>query len=681
MRKLILFVMSFIAMTCLADDKEKFLNSYNYVRGIEAINAEDYDEAVEYLNKELSANPKSGYAFAMLSLTKLYQGAYGEALNAADKALKLLPKKDKQYQVFAYSTRAEVYLILEDTTRALADYATAIKISPEDKDNYERRAQIYYNQQKYDLSDADYRKMLDLNQGDITGYMGLGRNANSQKRWREAIEQFDHVEKLTKDYPSVYSFRAESYIGLKDWNKATDDIIRALAIDNDRKAFGLMQTEDEDFFKLMVAKLKIQMKKSSMENLWPYDLGVVYENKLQYKTAIDFYKIAMNIDASDIIASRIANCYSEIGASKSALEYIDMAQRLDSTDYDYVYEKANILYYGNDVEGAIKEMGRYIDRYPDYFVGYYRRGFYFDNANRPDDAIEDYTMAIIINPDDAYSYLGRADQYVKKGEEALAKADYQKVTELDTVPSLSSCAQYAFFELGEKDKAIAFNDSLIKTFPENAGVFYDAACLSARMGEKDKAIRYLKLAFEKGYRSFTHIEMDDDMDSLRDIPGFKALVQEYKAKVTEENSSSETEVSGEEETVEIPFTKESGSNMCNVKCSINGLPLYFIFDTGASDVSLSQVEATFMMKNGYLDSKDVVGESRFVDATGSVSIGTVLNLRNVDFGGLTLTNVKASVVRNQRAPLLLGQSVLGRLGKIEIDNSNLVLKVTHKKKK
>jgi predicted aspartyl protease len=51
-------------------------------------------------------------------------------------------------------------------------------------------------------------------------------------------------------------------------------------------------------------------------------------------------------------------------------------------------------------------------------------------------------------------------------------------------------------------------------------------------------------------------------------------------------------------------------------------------------------------------------------------------LRRVNFGGLELDNVRASVVRNQKAPLLLGQSVLGRLGKIEIDNTNRKLKIT-----
>jgi predicted aspartyl protease len=68
-----------------------------------------------------------------------------------------------------------------------------------------------------------------------------------------------------------------------------------------------------------------------------------------------------------------------------------------------------------------------------------------------------------------------------------------------------------------------------------------------------------------------------------------------------------------------------------------------------------------------------------MDANGDVSVGTIINIKNVTFGGLDLNNVRASVVRNQKAPLLLGQSVLGRLGKIEIDNSNNVLKITHNK--
>ena len=100
-----------------------------------------------------------------------------------------------------------------------------------------------------------------------------------------------------------------------------------------------------------------------------------------------------------------------------------------------------------------------------------------------------------------------------------------------------------------------------------------------------------------------------------------------------------------------------------------------MFDTGASDVSLSYVEATFMMKNGYLKSSDVIGKQNYMMANGDINAGTVINLRNVNFGGLDLNNI-----HNQTAPLLLGQSILGRLGNIEIDNTRRVLRITYKKK-
>ena len=174
---------------------------------------------------------------------------------------------------------------------------------------------------------------------------------------------------------------------------------------------------------------------------------------------------------------------------------------------------------------------------------------------------------------------------------------------------------------------------------------------------------------------FAHIERDFDMDYIRDTDEYKALIQKYKAAHEASINTTTCSLSSRETvTTEVPFTKESG--VCKVKCNVNGLPLHFVFDTGASDVTLSMVEATFMMKNGYLSGKDVIGSQRYMDANGEVSVGTIINLKDVNFGGQSLTNVRASVVRNQKAPLLLGQSVLGRLGRIEIDNAKNVIKIT-----
>ena len=75
-------------------------------------------------------------------------------------------------------------------------------------------------------------------------------------------------------------------------------------------------------------------------------------------------------------------------------------------------------------------------------------------------------------------------------------------------------------------------------------------------------------------------------------------------------------------------------------------------DTGASDVSLSRVEATFMFKNNFISSKDIIGKARYIDANGDISIVTVMNLRKVSFAGLELENVRASVVDCNKASLL-----------------------------
>lgn len=93
----------------------------------------------------------------------------------------------------------------------------------------------------------------------------------------------------------------------------------------------------------------------------------------------------------------------------------------------------------------------------------------------------------------------------------------------------------------------------------------------------------------------------------------------------------------------------------------------FIFDTGASDITISLTEAMFLIKQNKLSEDDVIGSEYYQIADGSVAEGTVINLRSVTIGNRTLYNVKASIVHNLEAPLLLGQSALSEFGRISID--------------
>lgn len=112
---------------------------------------------------------------------------------------------------------------------------------------------------------------------------------------------------------------------------------------------------------------------------------------------------------------------------------------------------------------------------------------------------------------------------------------------------------------------------------------------------------------------------------------------------------------------------EKQNGVYTVPCTVNGLKLKFIFDTGAGDVSISLSEAVFMIKNGYMKEEDLIGTEYYRIANGEVAEGTKIIIRKLEIGNKTLFNVEASIVHTLSAPLLLGQSAIQRFGKFSID--------------
>lgn len=123
--------------------------------------------------------------------------------------------------------------------------------------------------------------------------------------------------------------------------------------------------------------------------------------------------------------------------------------------------------------------------------------------------------------------------------------------------------------------------------------------------------------------------------------------------------------------VRIKMKKENG--VYTTPCTVNGLKLRFIFDTGASNVSLSLSEAIFMLKNGYLEEEDLKGSSYSQIANGNIVENTTVNLKELEIGGIKLYNIEAIIIHELTAPLLLGQSAIQKLGKIQLEGDELVI--------
>lgn len=123
----------------------------------------------------------------------------------------------------------------------------------------------------------------------------------------------------------------------------------------------------------------------------------------------------------------------------------------------------------------------------------------------------------------------------------------------------------------------------------------------------------------------------------------------------------------------VVITPTKSGGVYELPVEINGIPMSFIFDTGAGLVSISLAEINFLLKQKRFSQEDVLDSQNFIDANGDVTTGAIVNLKSIQIGNRIVRNVRAAVVLNQKAPLLLGQSFIQRFGKVTIDNMNNVI--------
>lgn len=669
-----------------------FSQSYNYEKASEAFKAEKYDEALDYYTREINDNPKNIEAFFYRSIVYRNKEKYSLALSDVNYTIKNFDKKQKDWLAACHSLKATIYLNVDESDKAIDEYTLAIKFDPKYKSYYISRAQIFYNLSQYDKADEDYNKVLELDEGNSQALAGLGRNLSAQKKFKEAEKVLTQVIKLSPEYVSGYYYRSIVYYQQKKYNDAITDAFNAyLTGENDNSYRDLFVNYSQKNLPLAFSKVNAKISEFPEKDNWYFVRAQLYEKAKDFLGAVtDYNKMLEITEASSrtYILTYRADCYSSEGLYEQAIADYNEIISSDSTYAYYFSARGDVKRLKGDYSGALIDFSKAISLKPDNSWFYYRRGWIKDEFLKDTEGgLKDYSEAISISSDYAYTYLHRGRLYREKlKDEKKAKEDFSMILNLDTSISYSgNCRQYALYHLNRNADAIEWQNKILEEYP-NESNYYDAACLYSLMKMPKESIANLRLSFENGYRDFTHLSKDDDLDNVRNNPEFISLVAEWKRKHELTKSKNPIDQKSEEiqkyQTVTIPM-KSRGSGTYEVSCKVNDLKLNFIFDTGASDISISQTEALFMLKNEYLSEADIRGKESYMDANGDITVGTKIMLKKVEIGGLVLKNVSASVVNNKNAPLLFGQSALSKYGKIIIDNkkSEITISVPESKGK
>jgi serine/threonine protein kinase/Tfp pilus assembly protein PilF len=312
-----------------------------------------------------------------------------------------------------------------------------------------------------------------------------------------------------------------------------DDISQAIV-----KSLRVILTEGE----------KKQIEKARAVNVQAYDYylrGRQYFHQLRRKSleyAKQMFNKAIEIDPEYARAhAGVADCYSQLYTYFDAREFnLRQAEisSLRALELEPELAEAHLarglaVSMSKKFDEAEREFETAIKLDPKLFDAVYWYGRAKLSQGKYEDAVKLFERAASLRPEDYQTpgFIGQALTALGRHDEAMMS--YQRQVGLIDVhlglnpddPRACVLGAIVHAILGDKERAIEFTKRAMQVDPEDPMLLYNVCCTYARLGMPDESLNALEHAVEKGWGDRSWLEHDSDLDSIRELPRYKAIVQ------------------------------------------------------------------------------------------------------------------------------------------------------------
>ena len=188
-------------------------------------------------------------------------------------------------------------------------------------------------------------------------------------------------------------------------------------------------------------------------------------------------------------------------------------------------------------EEAEEEFQQAIVLDPKLFEAYYYYGTVTFTQGDMEKAAVMFERASEVAPDDIRGLNLLPQVYRTLGREEMVKAASQRRLELserlleldpDDYQTLLYGAN-ALAELGERERSLEWAAQVLRSDTDDALVLYNIACFYSVAEQPDEAIEALEKSYAAGLADPEWMAQDSDLDNLRDLVRYKALVERMEA--------------------------------------------------------------------------------------------------------------------------------------------------------
>lgn len=260
------------------------------------------------------------------------------------------------------------------------------------------------------------------------------------------------------------------------------------------------------------------------------ELGAIHAAKEECDQAIAYFQQAHEEAPTWVLPlSNLAECYRDTENYEAAEATAQKAIQLDSFLVLPHYNMGVIYMDQEQYAGAKAFFQRAIQLDPNYADAYFMLG-------RVSLILEDFTQAVAnfsrytqIRPREALAHNALGYAYQQSGDMEKARTAYQKCLQLDPMHP------YGLYNLALLEHKSSNYEAAIILFeryrtlePDDPDVYYDLTCAHTLNGDYPKALAMLTELLDRlAYKNIEALEGDSDLEALRPLQAYKALIKQY----------------------------------------------------------------------------------------------------------------------------------------------------------
>ena len=410
---------------------------------------------------------------------------------------------------------------------ALDSYRDASELDPKSTEALDGMAKLLVELGSRAEAIGVYDRRLDLASGHTPTLYAKGQQQRMLRRYREAVETFTELLHYEPQRVDVHCYRARCLIGLE----AYDEALRAAHEGIQAGPQGdPVRTRGGGWGYVALCYAVVgdahRLKSDLKQALTAYDESlrlVNYEPLLLLKPVND---VRINRGITLCKLGRFPEGAAEFRRVLNRSPDNAVARRNLELVENYVALKAKVEGGGETVANELFIAELDLDKF-DRDRARVRYAELKDLTEDQTERIEDRLTAMEMS-----GLLASAQTLIAGGKWAEASIAYKAIVE--KLPDNTNAwfnLGYSLHAQGQLDEAlVAHKKAAARPGPNQILGTYNTACAYALKGDKDKAFEWLRKAAKAGYDDTEHMVGDSDMDSLRDDPRYKKIIELMKGK-------------------------------------------------------------------------------------------------------------------------------------------------------